>query len=37
MMSAIQDEEVQRWLKRLEEVINESNEQHFIHLMESLK
>lgn len=37
MMSAIQDEEVQRWLKRLEEVINESNEHHFIHLMESLK
>lgn len=37
MMSAIQDEEVQRWLKRLEEVINENNEQHFIHLMDSLK
>lgn len=37
LMSAIQDEEVQRWLKRLEEAINESNEQHFIHLMDSLK
>lgn len=37
LASSIEDPEVQRWLKKLDLAINESNEKHFIHLLKSLK
>lgn len=35
--SSIENQEVQSWLKKLEEAINESNEQYFMQLMKNLK